>query len=429
MGFLKALFGFQGWEFSLAMRYLRTRRKDGGIAVIAIISFAGIMLAVTALISVMSIMNGFRAEMLSRLLAFGGHAYVYGQAVNDFAHRDAMVERLRQVPGVTQASPFLLAAALIQSPTGSSDGTMVRGVEPGTLKNTPIIRDNVTEGSLAQFGEGEYGGDVVMIGDGLADRLGLRPGDSVTLISPGGATAFGTTPRRVPYQVGGIFHSGVSEIDRSFVYMPLEQAQLFFGMDGEWTSIEIKVEDSKAHNIAAWRQGLIQAAGEGALYQDWTEQNASLWSALNVERSAMAFILFFIVIIATLNIISGVVMLVKNKTRDIAILRTMGASRASISRVFFLTGTTIGAAGTFCGLVLGVLFCTFIQQIQQFLEWVFNTKLFPADVYFLDHVPAKMDPTEVTFIVIASLLAACVSTLFPSLWAAKLEPVEALRYE
>ncbi len=427
MGFLKALFGFRPWEFSLAMRYLRTRRKDGGIAVIAIISYIGIALAVTALISTMSIMNGFREEMLSRLLAFGGHGYIYGAPLDDFAHRDDMLKRLKAVPGVTQAAPFLTGAALIQSMNGDIDGAYVRGVEPDTLKNTPIIVNNIKDGSLSQFGVGDYGGNVVMVGDGLASRMGLRPGDEVTLVSPGGSTAFGATPRRVVYVVGGIFHSGVSEIDRAFVYLPLSQAQLFFDREDEWDMVEIKV--TNPNEAAAWRTKLLQAAGDRALYQDWTQTNGSLWGALQVERAAMGFILFFIVIIASLNIISGVVMLVKNKARDVAILRTMGADRSAISRVFFITGSTIGAAGTASGLLLGVLFCTFIREIQHFLEWVFQHELFPKDVYYLDHVPAKMDPVEVSFIVLASLLAACVSTLFPSLWAAKLEPVEALRYE
>jgi len=425
---LQSVFGFKAWEFSLAMRYLRTRRKDGGIAVIAIISFVGIMLAVTALISTMSIMNGFQFEMVQRLLAFGGHAYVYGKPLDDFAHRDAMLNRLRTVPGVTQVTPFLTSAALIQSPSGDADGAYVRGVEPKTLRETQMVKDNIRQGgSLERFGVGDFGGNVVIVGDGLAQRMGLNPGDEITLISPGGSTAFGATPRRVNYEIGGIFHSGVSEIDRAFVYMPLQQAQLFFDREDEWDSVEVKV--AEPYLVANWRVPLMKAAGEGALYQDWTEQNASLWGALKIERAAMGFILFFIVIIATLNIISGVVMLVKNKARDIAILRTMGAGRPAISRLFFLTGTIIGATGTFSGLILGVLFCTFIRQIQLFLEWVFQTELFPKDIYYLDHVPARMDPMEITVIVVGCLLASCLSTLFPSLWAAKLEPVEALRYE
>jgi lipoprotein-releasing system permease protein len=410
MGFLLSLFSFKGWEFDLALKYLRTKRKDGGIAVIAIISFTGIMLAVTALISVLSIMNGFRDELMSRVLAFSGHAYVSGTPINDFAHRDDMLKRIKAIPGVVDASPYLDSPGLIQNSHGQTGLAYMRGVEPA-----------------AQFGTGDYGGDVILVGSGVASDLGLNAGDEVTLVSPGGSTAFGATPRRKEYTVGGVFKSGVSDIDKAFIYMPITQAQLFFDREDEWDTVEIKVTDP--YNIDKYRPLFFKAAGEGAYILDWKEQNASLWGALKVERTAMRFILFFIVIIATLNIISGIVMLVKNKTRDVAILRTMGADRASISRIFFMAGTLIGATGTAAGLLLGVLFCTFISQIQHFLEWVFHMKLFDPSVYYLDAVPAKMEPSEVAFVVIASLLAACMSTLFPALWASKLEPVEALRYE
>jgi len=428
MGFLLSLFNFKAWEFDLALKYLRTKRKDGGIAVIAIISFTGIMLAVTALISVLSIMNGFRDELMSRVLAFSGHAYVSGAPLNDFAHRDDMLKRLQTIPGVTEATPYLDSPGLIQNDHGATGLAYVRGVVPDALKHTPIIAKNILPGgSMDQFGVGDYGGDVILIGSGVANELGVNPGDEVTLVSPGGSTAFGATPRRKLYTVGGIFKSGVSDIDKAFIYMPITQMQLFFDREDEWDTVEIKVD--KPYEIDLYRPALIRAAGEGAFVTDWKEQNAPLWGALKVERTAMRFILFFIVIIATLNIISGIVMLVKNKTRDVAILRTMGADRASISRIFFMAGTIIGATGTAAGLLLGVLFCTFIGPIQHFLEWVLHTKLFPADVYYLDAVPAKMEPSEVAFVVIASLLAACISTFFPALWASKLEPVEALRYE
>jgi lipoprotein-releasing system permease protein len=428
MNGLKALLGFSGWEFNLAMRYLRTRRKDGGVAVIAIISFVGIALAVFALISTMSIMNGFRDELMARVLAFNGHGYVGGQPLQDFAHRDDLLKRLRAVPGVTQATPFLDSPGLIQTSVGKTGLAYMRGVAPDALRQTAIIRDNIEEGgSLDSFGQGEYGGNVILIGDGLAKDLGVQPGDEVTLTSPGGSTAFGATPRRKTYEIGGIFRSGVSDLDKAFVYMPLEQAQLFFDREDEWDYIELKVD--KPYDIATYREPIVKAAGSGALYFDWTEQNASLWGALKVERNAMRIILSMVVLIATLNIISGVVMLVKNKTRDVAILRTMGASQAAIARIFFLTGTTIGAAGTLTGLALGVAFCTFIRPIQDFLEWIFHAHLFDKNIYYLDHVPAKMELSEVAFVAIASLLMACFSTLFPSLWAAKLEPVEALRYE
>ena len=425
---LLSLFNFKGWEFDLSLRYLRTRRKDGGIAVIAIISFVGIALAVTALISVLSIMNGFRDELMSRILAFGGHGYVHGQAVNDFGHRDAMIQRLKAVRGVTEVTPFLDSPGLVQTANGDASGAVMRGVVPEDLKKTPIIADTIAKGgSLESFGVGDYGGDYVLIGTGLAGQLGLNPGDQVTLTSPGGSTAFGATPRRKEYTVAGIFHSGVSQIDQQFVYMPLQQAQLFFDREDEWTSVELKVD--RPYDIASYHDKIAAAAGQGALFQDWTELNAATWGALKVERTAMRLILFFIVIIATMNIISGVVMLVKNKARDVAILRTMGADRGAISRIFFATGVMIGAAGTATGLVVGVLFCVFIRQIQIALEWLFHVRIFSPEVYYLDFVPAKIEPSEVAFVVIGSLLAACVSTLFPALWASKLEPVEALRYE
>lgn len=421
------MFGFKLWEFDLALRYLRTKRKDGGIAVIAIISFVGITLAVTALISVLSIMNGFRDELLSRVLAFNGHAYVYGHVLDDFPHRDAMLKRLKAVPGVTQVSPYIQSFALIQGSGGRVGYSAVRGVDAGILQNTPIIARNIEKGSLAHFGEGEYGGDGILIGDGLAADMGVIPGDTVTLTTVGGATAFGSAPIHKTYRVQGIFKSGVSEVDNMFIYMPLIQAQLFFGREDEWDTVEIMVD--KPDQIQKFRDPLMQAAGEGALVEDWTQHNAPLWNALNVERTAMRFILSFIVIIATLNIISGIVMLVKNKTRDVAILRTMGADRLAISRVFFLTGTMIGASGTVAGLLLGVVFCTFIRQIQEFVEWAFHARVFDPNIYYLSYVPAKMELGEVAFVAIGSLLAACVSTFFPAVWAAKLEPVEALRYE
>jgi lipoprotein-releasing system permease protein len=420
------MFGFRLWELDLALKYLRTKRKDGGVAVIAIISFVGITLAVTALISVLSIMNGFRDELLSRTLAFNGDAYVYGHPLADFAHRDALLKRLRAVPGVIQVSPIIESVVLVQGEGRAAPG-FVRGVLPSILQQTAIIRDNIKKGSLAGFGQGEYGGDGILIGEGLAQTMGVTAGDQISLLTQGSATAFGTAPSSKIYTVIGIFKSGVSEFDNTFIYMPLTQAQLFLGREDEWDTIEIMVD--KPAEIARFHAPLLSAGGPGTLVEDWAQRNAPLWNALQVERTAMRFILSFIVIIATLNIVSGIVMLVKNKTRDVAILRTMGAERTAISRVFFLAGTTIGAGGTLSGLLLGVLFCANIRGIQELIEHLFHVTVFDPNIYYLAYVPAKMEPGEVAFVAIGSLLAACVSTFFPAAWASKLEPVEALRYE
>ena len=417
---------FGTWERTVAWRYLRNKRKNGGVALIAIISFAAVMLAVFALITVMSVMNGFRAELLGRLLGFNGHVYAQGPLLNG-PDRDGVIRRIKAVPGVTQAAPMVEAQAMVIGPNQVS-GAIVRGVTPADLRGMKMISTNIKRGSLAGFGEGEYGGDIVLIGDRMARNLGLEVGDAITLISPTGpATAFGTSTREKDYTVGGIFSVGMSQFDEGFVYMALPQAQLFFGRDISIDYVEIKVADpDKAKDI---KPLIEQASGPGAFIQDWMDKNASYFNALQVERKVMRLILFFIVAIATLNIISALVMLVKNKGRDIAILRTMGAGQASILRIFVMAGASIGLAGTLAGLLLGVLFCANITAIQNFVEWVTGTSVFNADIYFLAHVPAKIDWTEVAAIVGISTAMSILATLPPAIRASRLDPVEALRYE
>ncbi|HYF23157.1 MAG TPA: lipoprotein-releasing ABC transporter permease subunit [Caulobacteraceae bacterium] len=417
---------FSAWETGLALRYLRAKRKEGGVALISIISFVGIMLAVAVLIIVMSVMNGFRTELLGRILGFNGHAYVQGAPLSS-PERDAMLERLRRVPGVVQVSPLVENQAIV---TGASQvqGAIVRGVDRRTLRETTIVSKNIRAGSAAGFGEGEYGGEIVLMGEGLAAAMGFQPGDAVTLISPsGGATAFGSTPLQKSYTLGGVFSVGMSEYDAAFVYMPLEQAQLFFGKEGVWDVVEILVEDPDA--VEKVKPLIRQAAGPGAIVTDWRDRNQSFFDALQIERNVMRLILMLIVFIAAMNIISGLVMLVKNKGRDIAILRTMGASRGAVMRVFFVAGASIGVAGTLAGLLVGTLFCAFIQPIQGAVERVTGARVFDPAVYFLSHIPARVEWTEVLIVTFWSLLAACLATLPPAWRASRLDPVEALRYE
>ncbi len=417
---------FSAWERSIAFRYLLTKRRNGGVALISLISFTAIMLAVGALIITMSIMNGFRSELSSKILGFNGHAFVVGGEMTP-EQRAAVIARIRALPGVIEAEPVIESQALVQGPIAAA-GAVVRGVEPSDLRANPLIARNIKSGAMRGFGAGEDGGDVVLVGDKLAQTLGLSAGDSISVISPsGGDTAFGDVPPRKSYRVGGLFSVGMSEYDQTFIYMPLAQAQLFFGRDRAVDFIEVKFDDpDKAPRMKA---ALAAAAGRGSVVTDWTEKNQAYFGALEVERNVMRFIFMFIVALAALNIISGLVMLVKNKGRDIAILRTMGAGQGAILRIFFMSGAMIGLAGTAAGLLFGLLFCWNINAIQAFLEWLTGAQVFNADVYFLSKVPAKIDWNEVIAVTLWSLGAAFTFTLLPAWRASRLDPVEALRYE
>lgn len=414
------------WERMIAGRYLRAKRSEGGVALISLISFIGITLAVAVLIIVMSVMNGFRSELLTRILGFNGHIYVTGGQITT-PERGPLVARLRALPGVIQVSPVVEAQAMVLG-QGQISGAVVRGMARGDLQATKLVSRNIVRGSLEGYGEGDYGGDLVVLGDRLAQNLGVQPGDDITLISPsGGATAFGATPQRKTYTVGGTFSVGMSDYDQTFIYMPLAQAQLFFGRDASVDFVEIKLADPD--RAIRMKPDVAAIAGPSAIVTDWTQKNASYWGALQVERKVMFLILMLLVAIAAMNIISGLIMLVKNKSKDIAILRTMGAGQGSILRIFFMAGASVGVMGTLAGLVIGVLFCTFIDPIQKAVEWVTRTQVFSADVYFLSRIPAKVDWIEITIIVGWSLAMSFLATLPPSWQAARLDPVEALRYE
>ncbi|WP_269713429.1 lipoprotein-releasing ABC transporter permease subunit [Caulobacter sp. NIBR2454] len=418
---------FSAWERSVAARYLRSKRKNGGVALISIISFIGIMLAVAVLIIVMSVMNGFRTELLGKMLGFNGHLFVSGQVLSDPVQTFAATQRIRRADDVIQAVPMVEAQAMAIGPAQIT-GAIVRGISPADLKATPIIAGNIKRGSLDNFGRGEFGGDTIMMGDRLAEGLGVQPGDVVKLVSPSGpATAFGTATQEKDYVVGGVFSVGMTQFDAAFIYMPMEQAQLFFGRDQSVDVIEVKVQNpDRARDM---RPVVSRAAGPGAFVSDWTQKDKAYFDALQVERAAMRLILMMIVAIAALNIISGLVMLVKNKGKDIAILRTMGAGQGAILRIFFMAGASIGVLGTLAGLAAGVLFCTFIEPIQKVLEAVTGTKVFNAEIYFLSHIPARIEWSEVGIVTLFAMIVSFLVTLPPAWRAAHLDPVEALRYE
>jgi len=413
---------FAAFEWLLAGRYLRSKRRETFISVISGFSFVGIMLGVATLIIVMAVMNGFRAELLDRILGLNGHLIVQpvDGELTDFVDVSA---RINGVEGVVLAIPLVEGQALVSSGPGGA-GALVRGIREQDLKQVGSVAENIRGGTLDGFDTGEG----VAIGIRMANRMGLRVGDDITLISPeGDVTPFGTTPRVKAYPVSAIFEVGMSEYDSTFVYMPLAEAQLYFNSEGHVNVIELFIDDPD--RVQEMRLPVEKAAARPLFLTDWTQRNATFFSALEVERNVMFFILTLIVLVAALNIISGLFMLVKDKGRDIAILRTMGATRGAIMRIFFMTGAAIGVFGTIAGVILGVMVCLNVESIRQFFSWLSGTTLFNPELYFLSQLPAKMDPGETTMVVVMALLLSFLATLFPAWRAARLDPVDALRYE
>jgi len=413
---------FNAFERMMAMRYLRARRQEGFISVIAGFSLLGIALGVATLIIVMSVMNGFRAELLGRILGLNGHMTVsaYGQPITDYAK---LADRIKQAPNITAASP-LIEGQVLATGNGAAGGALVRGMRPEDLKAKTLISSHIVRGSLDNFS----GEDAIIIGVRMADRFRLNVGDSITLISPqGNITAFGTVPRMRAYPIVAIFDVGMYEYDNTFAYMPLEAAQIFFRLGDAVSGIEVMVTDPD--NIKQIAYDVARALGPQLRVSNWQQANSSFFNALQVERNVMFLILTLIIVVAAFNIISSLIMLVKDKSQDIAILRTMGATRGSVLRIFFLSGASVGVIGTIAGFLLGVLFTSNIESIRQWLQGLTGTPLFDPTIYFLSHMPAKVEPMEVVSVVLMALALSFLATIYPSWRAARLDPVEALRYE
>jgi lipoprotein-releasing system permease protein len=409
------------FERMVAFRYLRARRAEGFVSVIAIFSLLGIALGVATLIIVMSVMNGFRAELVGRILGLNGHLAVYGET-NRLSDFEAAAERVRQVPGVVAATPLIEGQVMATADAGAS-GALVRGIRPEDIRERRLIADHIVAGSLAEFGD-----DNIAVGERLARRLGVGIGGRITLISPEGTdTAFGTVPRLKTYTVAALFNVGFYEYDNSFIYVPLRSAQIFFRMPEAVSNLEVFVENPD--RVQAVGRDIAAALGGRVRIVDWQQANSTLVNAVDIERNVMFLILALIILVASFNIISGMIMLVKDKGRDIAILRTMGASRGMILRIFMLSGASIGIVGTLTGFALGVLFTVNIEAIRQFLQDLLRVKLFAAEIYFFTRIPAQIEPGEVAAIVIMALALSFLATLYPSWRAARLDPVEGLRYE
>jgi len=414
---------FSGFERMVAWRYLRARRKEAFISVIAGFSFIGIMLGVATLIIVMAVMNGFRTELVSRILGINGHMIVQAvdQPLSDYA---GLAERFAAVPGVTMALPLVEGQTLASGREGAGTGALVRGIRPDDLTKLSVVSSNIRSGDLVGFATGQG----VLIGSRMAAQLGLAAGDTITLVSPeGDVTPLGVNPRVKSYPVSAIFEIGMSEYDASIIYMPLEESQLYFNVEGIVQSIELFISNPDA--VDELRPKIEEAAGRQIFLTDWRQRNQTFFSALQVERNVMFMILTLIVLVAALNIISGLIMLVKDKSSDIAILRTMGATSGAIMRIFFMTGAAIGTAGTLAGVILGVVVCLNIESIRQFFSWVSGTMLFDPELYFLSQLPADMNASETVSVIIMALSLSFMATIFPAWRASRLDPVQALRYE
>lgn len=412
---------FAPFEWLIAVRYLRARRsRQGFVSVIPLFCMLGIMIGVAALIIVMSVMNGFRHELIQKLIGVNGHVYVetVEEPMTDYAD---IVARLSKVPGVKTIIPLVEGMAAISSPAFQTGGG-VRGISEADLKQVPGVANNIKQGSIDGF---EKSGGIA-IGQRLANDLRVGLGDKVSILTANGnATAFGNMPRRKAYPVVAIFQVGRADLDAQLVFMPFAEAQAFFNKEGRATVLEGFVDHPDQMDAILGK--LEMAAGRAVALTDWRDRNRTFVGALNTERNVMFVILSLIIVVAVFNIIAGLVTLVTVKAHDIAILRTMGATRGAVMRIFILAGASIGGVGTLLGFGVGVLIAANVENMRAFINRVFDTNLFPPELYFLSHLPSIVEPWDVISVCLMAFGCAILATLYPSWQAAKLDPVEALR--